>query len=80
VPALQTWPPEPQLLPVVAFAQVPLVPPVSAAEHAWHVPVHAELQQYPFAQKPLVHWSVAVHAAPFAPLGTQVPDVPGFLQ
>jgi hypothetical protein len=48
----------------VMAAQVPLVPPVRAAEHAMHVPVHAELQQTPFAQNPVPHVVPVLHAAP----------------
>jgi hypothetical protein len=62
------------------FAHVPLVPPVNAAAQAWQVPVHAVLQQNPLAQKPLLHWSVAVHDAPSAAMATQVPAAPGLLQ
>jgi hypothetical protein len=43
--------------------QVPLaVDPVSALVHAWQVPLQAVPQQTPFTQKPLEHWSTAVHA------------------
>jgi len=48
------------------FAHVPSVPPVSAAEHAWHVPVHAEEQQTLFAQKVDSHWFAIEQAAPVA--------------
>jgi hypothetical protein len=57
-------------VPFVAAAHTPSVPPVSAAEHAWHAPVHAVSQQSPSAQKPLAHWSVALHAVPLVPFGT----------
>ncbi len=43
------------LAPVVIAAQVPLVPPVLAAEQALHAPAHAVLQQNPSAQNPDVH-------------------------
>ncbi|HXT89982.1 MAG TPA: hypothetical protein VN714_12080 [Trebonia sp.] len=43
-------------------AQVPSPDPVSALVQAWQVPLQAEPQQTPFAQKPLVHWSAAVQA------------------
>jgi hypothetical protein len=49
------------------FAQVPFATPVSAEEHAMQVPVHAELQQKLFPQKPLPHWVSVVHAVPSAP-------------
>jgi hypothetical protein len=55
------------VVPAVMFAQVPLVPPVSAAEHAMQVPVHVVLQQKSFAQWPLLHWPSMVHAVPSAP-------------
>ena len=48
------------------FAQVPSVPPVRAAAHAWHVPEHAVLQHTPAAQWPSAHCEPVVHAAPFA--------------
>ena len=68
-------------VPGLTFAQVPFVPPVSAAEQAMHVLVHAELQQNPLAQeRPLVHWSVAVHGEPCPDFATQVPVDPGFRQ
>jgi len=54
-------------VPLVTAAQVPSVPPVSAAVQAWHEPVHALLQQTPSAQKPVAHWSAVVHGLP-APL------------
>jgi hypothetical protein len=64
---------------------VPSVPPVSAAVQAWHVPVHAALQQTPvvlvgFAQKVLLHWFPPVHFVPLGAGGMQVPDAPGFEQ
>jgi hypothetical protein len=31
--------------PLLAAAHVPFVPPVRAAEQAWHAPLHAPLQQ-----------------------------------
>ena len=67
--------------PAATAPQVPLEPvPLRAAEHAMQVPVHATLQQNPFAQNPVVHWSIAEHAAPCVPLATQVPLAPGLLQ
>jgi hypothetical protein len=53
-------------VPAVMSPHVPLVPPVSAAEHAWQVPVHATLQQKPFAQKPVSHVVPVEHAVPLA--------------
>jgi len=44
--------------------QVPLTPPVFAALHAWHDPVHAALQQIPSAQNPLKHSVASVHVSP----------------
>ena len=32
-------------VPLMALLQVPLLPPLSAAEHAWHAELHALLQQ-----------------------------------
>jgi hypothetical protein len=43
-------------------------PCVAATSHAWHCPVHAVLQQTPSTQKPVMHWSPAVQAAPFSPV------------
>lgn len=48
------------------FAQVPSVPPVRAAAHAWQVPEHAVLQHTPAAQWVPAHCASVVHAAPFA--------------
>jgi hypothetical protein len=36
------------------------------------VPLQAVLQQNPFAQKPLMHWSAAVHAVPPPSLAMQL--------
>ena len=47
--------------------------PVSALVHAWQVPLQALVQQTPSAQKPLVHWSVAVQACPFGRFPAQAP-------
>jgi hypothetical protein len=73
------WP-DGAAVPPVTLAHVPLVPPVSVAEHAMQVPVHAVLQQNPLAQRLFVHASSVVHGTPCAPLATQVPDPPGFMQ
>jgi hypothetical protein len=43
----------------------PLVWLVFAALHAWHVPVHAALQQRPSVQNPLAQSPFAVHGSPF---------------
>jgi hypothetical protein len=59
-------------VPFVAVLQVPFTPPVRSAEQAWQAPVQATLQQTPSTQKPLVHWLLPVHVAPFAPLATHV--------
>ncbi len=60
-------------LPAVTLPQVPSAPPVAAAEHAWHWPLHAELQQKPLTQKPLVHWLPPEHGEPWPSLGVHVP-------
>jgi len=52
--------------PVVTLPHVPLLPPVFAAEHAWHVPEHAFAQHTPSTQNVLVHSAACVHAAPTA--------------
>lgn len=65
--------PRGSVVPAVTLVHVPLVPPVSAFEHAWQVPLHAVLQQKPFAQLPLTHWVVApgmVQALPVVNRGT----------
>jgi len=41
---------------VLTLEHVPLTPTLSAAEQAWHVPLHAVLQQKPSTQLPLLHW------------------------
>ena len=46
--------PSGSVLPEIA-AHVPLAPPVFAPLHAWHVPLHPVLQQYPSTQLPLAH-------------------------
>jgi hypothetical protein len=51
--------------PAMTVPHVPLVPPVSAAEHAWHLPLHALLQQNPLTQLPIWHWLLVEHAVPF---------------
>ena len=43
---------------------------------AWQLPVHEALQQTPLAQKPLVHWFPAVHAAASASFGEQPASEP----
>ena len=72
VPAAQ--PPAGSATPDETAAQVPSgEDPVSALVHAWQVPVQALMQQTPLAQKPLVHWSVAVQACPFGRFAPQAP-------
>jgi len=61
--------------PFFTLAQVPLVPPVAAAEHAWHWPPHALLQQKPLTQKPLRHWSLTVHAVLWASFARHLPPL-----
>ena len=65
----------------VTAAQVPFVPPVFAAVHAWHVALHAVLQHTPSTQLPLAHAPhpatlqslVRLHAAPCAFCDAHVP-------
>jgi hypothetical protein len=73
--AVATQTPRGSTVPFVALAHVPFVPPVRAAEHAMHAPEHAPLQQKPSTQKPLAHWSRAVHATPSPCMGTQAPPL-----
>jgi hypothetical protein len=55
--------------------QVPFRPcPFAAAEHAWHVPAHAALQQLPSTQKPLVHSLAAAQACPLIFLQIPLPS------
>ena len=66
-------------IPDGTVAQVPFAEPVSVIVHAWHVPLHAELQQTPPTQSPLVQSSpenVAwLHAAPFPPFAVHMPPL-----
>ena len=72
VPAVH--PPAGSASPDETAAQVPSGDePVSALVHAWQVPLQALVQQTPSAQKPLVHWSVAVQACPFGRFPAQAP-------
>jgi hypothetical protein len=57
-------------IPLVAVLHVPFAMLFSAAEQAMQVAVHAVLQHTPSAQKPLWHWSTAVHAVPLVSLST----------
>jgi hypothetical protein len=43
------------------------------AAHAWHTPLHAELQQTPSAQKPEPQSVPTVHGAPVMPRGLHEP-------
>jgi short-chain fatty acids transporter len=52
--------------PSIAAAQVPFMPPVSAAEHAMHAPVQSVSQQKPSTQELLWHAAPAEHGAPVA--------------
>jgi hypothetical protein len=56
----------------------------SVAPHAPVVGLHAAVQQWvPVPETPQtfeLHWSFAVHALPAAPVETQVPEAPGFMQ
>jgi hypothetical protein len=58
-------------LPAGIDPHVPFDPPVSAALHALHVPLHALLQQKPSTQLPLVHWLAPPHMLPLPSLATQ---------
>jgi hypothetical protein len=61
------------------FAALPQWPVLgncwSDPRHAWHALVQALLQQTPSAQKPLVHWSAAVHEAASAFLARHMPPL-----
>lgn len=72
VPFAAHWP-EGAAVPAVKVAQVPSAEPVSASVHAMQGPLQAVAQQTPPTQKPLVHWSAAVHAPPLACAGAQMP-------
>jgi hypothetical protein len=62
------------LVPAFAGPHWPLAPlSFSAAEHAWHGPVHAELQQTPSTQNVFVAHSFAPeHVAPRSFFGAHV--------
>lgn len=62
------------LVPSGALLHVPSAPTLSAAVHAWQLPVHAVLQQTPSAQNPLVHWLTPEHAMPLACLALHTPE------
>jgi hypothetical protein len=49
------------------------VPRLPATLHAWQVPVHAPLQQYPSTHRPLVHSTAAEQVPPLAFFAAQVP-------
>jgi hypothetical protein len=59
-----------QLAPVV----VEQVPTLVDRLHAWQAPAHAELQQTPSTQKPLVHAALPLQVAPLLG-GMQVPPM-----
>ena len=64
--------------PLATRVHVPLLPatPVSAAEHALQLPVHAVLQQNPSTQSPLLHSRAPVlHVAPEDFLATHAPPL-----
>ena len=69
--AVTTHRPRGSSTPFVAGAQVPFVPPLSAAEHAWQAVAHAVSQQKPSTQNPLWHWSAALHAELVGDVATQ---------
>ena len=53
---------------------MPFACPPFAVVHTSHGPLlQAVLQQYPFTQKPELHWSDAEHAAPWPAFAMQVP-------
>jgi hypothetical protein len=52
------------VVPAVMLPHVPLATPVSANAQAWHVPLHAELQQIPPTQLPCAHCPFEAHACP----------------
>lgn len=54
---------------------VPLVTPVLAEEQATHFPVHAELQQTPSTQAPVVHSVPSEQGAPVAFFPAHLPIV-----
>jgi hypothetical protein len=67
-----------EAMPLADGLHVPVPPPPpawSTAEHAWHAPLQALLQQKPSAQKPLVHWSPMVHGLPSPCLFTHMPPL-----
>jgi hypothetical protein len=49
--------------PAATFEQMPTLPPTL---HAWHVPVHAELQHTPSTHWPDAHWNDEEHVVPSA--------------
>jgi hypothetical protein len=55
-------------VPTVMLPHVPVARPVSDIVHAWHVPLHAVLQQIWLPagpmQLPSRHWALAVHVTP----------------
>src|SRR3954470_11158205 len=53
-------------VPSVTALQVPLAPPVLAAEQAWQVPLQGASQQKPSTQLPDVHWEPLLQLAPLA--------------
>jgi hypothetical protein len=59
--------------PPLPAARAEHVPTEPAALHSAQLPVHAELQHTPSAQKPEVHWTAVVHAAPSPDFGTHAP-------
>ncbi len=63
-------------MPLTDWLHVPVPPPPacwSDAAQATHAPVQAVLQQNPSAQKPLWHWSAAVHGLATGSLLTHMP-------
>ena len=54
------------------LVQVPVVPPVFAFVHAWHLLPHAVLQQTPSMQLPLVHSLAPAQSWPLPFLSAQL--------
>ena len=57
-------------LPAGSAVQVPTEPTTS---QRWQLPTHGESQQAPSTQKPLMHWFMPVHMAPFICLARHFP-------
>jgi hypothetical protein len=60
-------------VPLLIARHSPLPWPVFVLAHAWQLPAHADSQQKPSTQKPLVHSFDPPQAAPFPFSGTHTP-------